>query len=109
MLPKEAIIEVVRADYLGGYRLCIEFSDGHKQEVDFEPFLRRSAHPEISKYLDPNLFKQFRIVDGQLDWNDYDLCFPLEDLYDGAISSLAVMHSSPFVQLGQNVGQVSKA
>ncbi len=65
--------------------MLIEFSDGHKQEIDFEPFLRRSAHPEISKYLNIQLFQQFKIVDGQIDWNDYDLCFSLEDLYHGTI------------------------
>jgi len=85
MLLKGSVVEVVQAGYAGGYRLSIEFSDGHVREVDFEPFLRRSAHPEISKYLDPGLFKQYRIIDGQLDWNDYDLCFPLEDLYNGTI------------------------
>ena len=78
-------VEVVSAEYSGGYRLALGFSDGHAQEVDFEPFLRRSLHPDINKYLNLDLFKQFRIVDGQLDWNDYDLCFPLSDLYEGTI------------------------
>ncbi len=85
MLSKEGVIEVVKAGYAGNYRLSIEFSDGHVREVDFEPFLRRSAHPKISKYLDPGLFKQYRIIDGQLDWNNYDLCFSIEDLYNGRI------------------------
>jgi len=87
MLPQRAIIEVVKADCIGGYRLAIEFCDGHIQQVDFDTFLRHSPHPEIYKYLALDLFKQFRIVDGQLDWNDYDLCFSLEDLYEGNISS----------------------
>ncbi|MDD4091871.1 MAG: DUF2442 domain-containing protein [Smithellaceae bacterium] len=78
-------MDILNAQHVGGYRLLIEFSDGHKQEIDFEPFLRRSAHPEISKYLNIQLFQQFKIVDGQIDWNDYDLCFSLEDLYHGTI------------------------
>ena len=49
MLPQEAFVEVISAEYLDGYRLAIGFSDGHVQDVDFEPFLRRSLHPEISK------------------------------------------------------------
>jgi hypothetical protein len=73
----------VRADYINGYRLSIEFSDDHEQTVDFEPFLRRPLHHGISKYLDLELFRQFRIMDGQLDWNNYDMCFPLEALYEG--------------------------
>ncbi|MEI7638429.1 MAG: DUF2442 domain-containing protein [Syntrophus sp. (in: bacteria)] len=86
MLPQEAFVEVISVDYLDGYRLSIGFSDGHQQTVNFEPFLRRSLHPDIIKYLDPDLFKQFRIVDGQLDWHDYDLCFPIETLYDGSLT-----------------------
>ena len=83
MLAENIVIDVVSVTYLEGYKLEMKFSDGHAQTVDFEPFLKRSIHPEIRKYLD--LFKQFRIVYGQLDWNDYDLCFPLEDLYNGTI------------------------
>ena len=39
----------------------------------------------IKKYLDETLFKQFKIVDGNLNWNDYDLIFPIYDLYQGKI------------------------
>ena len=76
MLAENIVIDVVSVTYLEGYRLAINFSDGHVRTVDFEPFLKRSIHPEIRKYLDLDLFKQFRIVYGQLDWNDYDLCSP---------------------------------
>ena len=31
------------------------------------------------------LFKEFSIVYGRLDWNNYDLCFSIEDLYEGKI------------------------
>jgi hypothetical protein len=85
MLAENIFIDVENVTYLEGYKLEIYFSDGHVQTVDFEPFLKRSIHPEIRKYLNLDLFKQFRIVNGQLDWNDYDLCFPLEDLYNGTI------------------------
>lgn len=36
--------------------------------------------PAIQKYLNEEFFKNFQIKDGNLDWNDYDLCFPIEDL-----------------------------
>jgi len=65
--------------------LRIEFSDGKVTEVDFEPFLRVSAHPAIRRYLQPRRFKQFTITDGVLQWNDFDLIFPMADLYDGVI------------------------
>lgn len=51
--------------------------------IDFEPFLRRSRNPLIQAYLDPGLFSAFSIKEGDLVWGDYDLCFPIADLYDG--------------------------
>jgi len=35
--------------------------------------------------LDPNRFQEYKLVDGNLNWNDYDMIFPLEDLYRGKI------------------------
>ncbi|MFQ5675390.1 MAG: DUF2442 domain-containing protein [bacterium] len=84
-LREDAIIEITQADHLSDYRIRLKFSDCHEQTIDFEPFLRRSRHPEIRKYLDPELFKQFKIEYGDLIWNDYDLCFPIADLYEGRI------------------------
>jgi hypothetical protein len=31
-------------------------------------------------------FKKFKIIDGNLMWNDYEMIFPLEDLYEGKIN-----------------------
>jgi len=47
--------------------------------------LESSLHPSIRKYLDEDKFKTYQIVDGNLNWNDYDLIFPLEDLYQGKL------------------------
>jgi hypothetical protein len=76
------IIDVMAAEHVGAYRLRIAFSDGESREVDFEPFFRSSTNPLIRKYLDPELFKQFAVESGDLSWNDYDLCFPVADLYE---------------------------
>jgi hypothetical protein len=32
-----------------------------------------------------NKFKNFKIIDGNLNWNDYDLIFPVADLHEGKI------------------------
>ncbi len=53
--------------------------------VDFESFLKKSKHPDIRKYLNVEEFKNFSIVEGNLDWNDYELCFLTIDLYRGQI------------------------
>ena len=81
----EQIIDIHEVDYIEGYKLKIKFSDGKEQIVDFESFLRKSKHPDIRKYLNVEEFKNFSIVDGNLDWNDYELCFPTIDLYQGQI------------------------
>ena len=79
------IIEVASANYIGDYAIRVLFNDGNEKLVDFKPFLTRSLHPSISNYLDENLFKHFEITNGNLNWNDYDLIFPVHDLYEGVI------------------------
>ncbi|HET6557538.1 MAG TPA: DUF2442 domain-containing protein [Prolixibacteraceae bacterium] len=82
---QDDLIEIRTANYIGDFAIRILFSDGTKRLVDFKPFLETSLHPSIRKYLDETKFKQFEIVDGNLNWNHYDLIFPLEDLYKGEI------------------------
>jgi hypothetical protein len=79
------VIEISDAHYIKDYIISIKFNDGRYKSVDFQPFLSKSAHPSISKYLDKNLFEKFQIKDGNLNWNDYDLIFPVDNLYEGEI------------------------
>lgn len=81
--PKEIRIE--QATQVSDYKLKLKFNDGHENIVDFEPFLKTARHPDIRKYLKPALFKQFEIRHGNLDWNHFDLCFPIADLYEGTL------------------------
>lgn len=78
-------IEIDFAKYIGDYAIRIKFNDGIEQLVDFKPFLSKSQHPSINKYFNEDLFSEFKIVDGNLNWNDYDLIFPVWDLYNGRI------------------------
>ena len=78
-------IDVITAEYLEDYAIRIAFNDGSSRVVDFKPFLRQSVHPSIRKYLDTALFSKFKIVDGNINWNDYDMIFPVDDLYTGVI------------------------
>jgi hypothetical protein len=80
------IVVVRKATYLGDYVIRLLFSDKTERAVDFRPFLRRSSHPAVKKYLKEELFKDFKIMHGNLNWNDYDLIFPIDDLYNGKIS-----------------------
>jgi len=54
--------------------------------VDFKPFLFKSLHPSIKKYLNEGKFINFKIIDGNLNWNDYYLIFPVADLYEGYVN-----------------------
>ena len=80
------VIEFTSANYIGDFAVRILFNDVNEKLVDFKPFLLKSLHPSISKYLNENLFKQFEIINGNLNWNDYDLIFPVHDLYEGRVS-----------------------
>ena len=79
------ITAIEQADYVEDYVLQLKFSDGKEVRVDFGPFLHQSLNPLIRKYLDVEVFKQFTVEYGDLFWNDYDLCFPIADLYEGQI------------------------
>ena len=84
---KSEQLKIDSARYLNDYAIRIKFNDGNEKVVDFKPFLKKSLHPSIKKYLDEKRFSQFSVIDGNLNWNDYDLIFPISDLYDGKIAS----------------------
>ena len=79
------VIEIESATYIGNFVICINFNNGVRQRIDFKPFLNKALHPSIQKYLNESKFQQFAISDGNLNWNDYEMIFPLEELYNGEI------------------------
>ena len=85
MIKEGQILTIVDATYLNDYKLALSFNDGQTTVVDFGPFLSNSRNPLIRKYLNQELFKTFELTEGDLNWNDYDLCFPIADLYEGQI------------------------
>ena len=78
-------IDVATVEHLGDYRLRLVFSDGNASVVDFEPFLRSAGNPATAAFLDKEKFRTFRLHFGNLVWGDYDLCFPIDDLYRGKL------------------------
>jgi hypothetical protein len=80
-------LKIDSAKYLSDHTIRIKFSDGNERIVDFKPFLSKSLHPAIKKYLDEKMFSNFSLIDGNLNWNDYDLIFPISDLYNGKIEA----------------------
>ena len=76
-------VDIERAETAGDYRLRLAFSDGHSVTGDFESFLRHSRNPGVRDYLEAGRFAQFALVDGNLVWGDYEMVFPIDDLYAG--------------------------
>lgn len=85
--PKE--LKVKKVEYLDLYKLKLLFSDGFVQIIDFEIFLKHAHHPDIQKYLKPKYFKSYSLIDGELMWGDFDLIFPIMDLYHNSIGRRA--------------------
>ncbi|SHG39246.1 Protein of unknown function [Flavobacterium micromati] len=83
---ERATINVIEAIYIKSYIIKVIFDDESERIINFEHFLKKSQHPSISKYLNLHNFKNFNIVDGNLNWNDYDMIFPVWDLYLGDIT-----------------------
>ena len=79
------LINIIPAIQTGEYRIRLVFDDNTVQEIDFKPILTRSHHPDIRAYLEPSHFADFRVEYGELVWGDYELCFPIIDLYRNTI------------------------
>jgi len=86
MSAKPRTIKIESAAHVGGHKLRLYFSDGKEQIVDFGPFLKHSVHPEIRKFLSPKTFKQYTLEGGELMWGDFDLIFPIMDLYENNLN-----------------------
>lgn len=92
MIQPNQLIAIVKAEYCGDYKIRLVFNDEKIQIIDFQNFIVSSYNPNILKYKDLELFQQFSITDGDLEWNDYDLCFPIADLYEN--KNIGISHNS---------------
>ena len=84
-----SIINILTAELVGDYRIRIRFDDASEQTVDFERFLSDAVHPDVRAWLDRDRFSRFRIEYGELVWGDYEMCFPMIDLYRNRIDHKA--------------------
>ena len=79
-------VTVKEAKYIDGFKLELLFSDNRKKVVDFSVFLQIHSHPQYNKYKKPSNFKKFSIENGNVVWGkDWDMIFPVYDLYQGKI------------------------
>ncbi len=75
----ELLVKSVK--HLKSHILEIEFTNGHSKTVDFAPFIFSSSHPDYDKYKSESDFLRFEVINGNLNWDDYTMIFPVEDLY----------------------------
>lgn len=73
-------LSVKSATHNTSHVLEIEFSDGYVGCVDFAPFIFSNEHPDYKKYREIEEFLKYEIIDGNLNWDDYTMIFPVEDL-----------------------------
>ena len=77
---------VVKAEDLGNLKVKVFFNDNKSQLIDIGDFIRKNPHPQYNKYLDPKKFRKFAIENGNIVWGkNWDLIFPVEQLYQGRI------------------------
>jgi len=79
------VISIIKAEYIGEYKIHFIISDGVDKTVDFSGFLINARNTMTKKYLDKKLFEKFIINYGDIIWNDYEMCFPIWDLHEGKI------------------------
>ncbi|MBF0160458.1 MAG: DUF2442 domain-containing protein [Magnetococcales bacterium] len=87
------VVNIVAVEQVSAFRLRLHFDDNTEQVVDFHPFLSKSYHPAIRYWLDPVHFSSFRVEYGELVWGDYELCFPMMDLYRNQIEHALPLES----------------
>ena len=79
------IVKIINANYLEDYRILLVFNDNKSVEIDFAELLKTTPYRNEKKFLEKELFKQFRVELGDLIWNDYDMCFQAKNLYHGIL------------------------
>ena len=78
-------INITSVEKIAQYQLRLVFDDGMVREVNFKDFLSQSHHPDIRAYLEESKFDAYHLEFGELVWGDFDLCFPIMDLYHNRI------------------------
>jgi len=81
------IVSIQKAEYIDNYTIKFKFNDGNEKVIDFSTFLLNAKTSMTKKYLDKQLFSNFTIEYGDIVWNDYEMCFPIWNLYQGKIEN----------------------
>ncbi len=83
----EATIYITQATYVDELSVNLHFSNGVQRTVNIGEFIKQNPHPQYNKYLQPMHFKKFKLEEGNIVWGkNWDLIFPIEQLYNGRLN-----------------------
>ena len=74
---------VTKAEYIGEYKIMVYFEDGQTRLIDLKDFLESTPVKLAKRFLDLNLFRQFRVDDGTLCWGDNEMDINPMNIYNG--------------------------
>lgn len=83
--PIMSELSVDKVSHITGHILEIKFNDGHKSTTDFSPFIFSTGHPDYEPYKKIDAFLKYDVIDGNLNWDDYTMIFPIGDLYKNTL------------------------
>ena len=71
------------AEYIKDYMIRVVFEDNSIKTIDLKPFIQKSQHPAVKKFLDINLFKKFKVEFGSLCWEGGQFDISHQAIYRG--------------------------
>lgn len=74
------MLQIINANYLGAFKINIEFNDGIKKDVDFLQILAHN-YPAFEPLKNIEIFKNYTITD-TLEWNNGTIDIAPEYLYN---------------------------
>jgi len=75
-------MEIVKVEYLNGYRLGVEFGNNEKRVADFKHFLFQRHSPMTTQFRDIERFGKVYIEHGHLTWEDGQMDISAQSIYD---------------------------
>lgn len=79
-------MKIISVQYISGYKLKVQFSDGTVRVADFENFIKTSLQPMTNQFKDIERFKKVYIDSGHLTWEDGQMDISAHSIYDGKFS-----------------------
>ncbi|NEW85550.1 MAG: DUF2442 domain-containing protein [Mariniphaga sp.] len=73
--------EVIQADYIGEYKLSIQFNDGTNKIVDFYSMLFERDYPAFRPLKDIDVFRQFKVTD-TIEWKNGEIDLAPETIFE---------------------------